>query len=58
MQQFISKVIADGRITIPKELREKENIIEGDHVEVQFIRKVTLTVNPRAVSVASTTKEA
>jgi AbrB family looped-hinge helix DNA binding protein len=39
-QCFISKVIADGRLTIPKELREKKGIEEGDFVEVQLIRKI------------------
>lgn len=40
MEPFISRVIADGRVTIPKDLREKENICEGDFVEVQVIRKI------------------
>ena len=40
MKAFISKVIADGRVTIPKDLREKEGINEGDFVEVQVIRKI------------------
>ena len=40
VQTFISKVIADGRITIPKNLREKYNINNGDHVEVQIMRKI------------------
>jgi AbrB family looped-hinge helix DNA binding protein len=39
-QSFISKVIADGRVTIPKEMREKKGINEGDFVEVQLIRKI------------------
>jgi AbrB family looped-hinge helix DNA binding protein len=39
-QSFISKVIADGRVTIPKEMREKGGISEGDFVEVQLIRKI------------------
>jgi len=39
-QTFISKVIADGRLTIPKDLREKKDIHEGDFVEVQLIRKI------------------
>jgi AbrB family looped-hinge helix DNA binding protein len=37
---FISRVIADGRITIPKNIRQKKNIKEGDFVEVQLIRKI------------------
>jgi len=37
---FISKVIADGRITIPKEMRETKSIAEGDFVEVQLVRKI------------------
>ena len=39
-QSFISRVIADGRVTIPKNLREEHGIAEGDFVEVQLIRKV------------------
>jgi len=39
-QNFISKVIADGRITIPKEMRETKDIAEGDFVEVQLVRKI------------------
>lgn len=37
---FISKVIADGRVTIPKDIREEQHIEEGDFVEVQLIRKI------------------
>ena len=40
MEPFISRVIGDGRITIPKKLREKQGISEGDFVEVQVIRKI------------------
>jgi AbrB family looped-hinge helix DNA binding protein len=43
MEAFISRVIADGRVTIPKELREKEGICEGDFVEVQLIRKINMS---------------
>lgn len=39
-KSFISRVIADGRVTIPKEQREKHEIGEGDFVEVQLIRKI------------------
>ena len=39
---FISRVIADGRVTIPKNLRETHEINEGDFVEVQILRKVNL----------------
>jgi len=46
MKSFISKVIADGRLTIPKDLREKEHISEGDFLEVQLIRKIQPTNNP------------
>lgn len=37
---FKSKVIADGRVTIPKDLREENGIVEGDIVELQLIRKI------------------
>ena len=40
MGSFISKVISEGRVTIPKNLRDKEGIAEGDFVEVQVIRKI------------------
>ena len=39
-QPFISRVIADGRVTFPKSLREQHDIGEGDFVEVQLIRKI------------------
>ena len=45
-KSFITKVIADGRVTIPKEMREKKGINEGDFVEVQLIRKIVAS-NPR-----------
>ena len=40
-QSFISKVIADGRVTIPKDMRKKRGIDEGDFVEVRLIRKIS-----------------
>lgn len=39
-QSFISRVIADGRVTLPKTLRKEHEIHEGDFVEVQLIRKI------------------
>lgn len=39
---FISRVIADGRLTIPKNLRKTHQINEGDFVEVHILRKVKL----------------
>lgn len=47
-QTFISKVIADGRVTIPKEMREKRGISKGDFVELQVIRKI-ITSGPKEV---------
>lgn len=35
---FISRVIADGRVTIPMELRKDQGIKEGDFVELQITR--------------------
>ena len=40
MEKHILKVINDGRITIPKETRERLDINEGDHVEVVVLRKI------------------
>jgi len=40
-ESFISKVIADGRITLPKDMRDQKHIDEGDFVEVQLIRKIS-----------------
>jgi len=40
---FISKVIADFRVTIPKDQREEFDIQEGDHVEIQIVRKINTT---------------
>lgn len=43
-ESFISKVIADGRVTIPKDMRKKKGIDEGDFVEVQLIRKISASI--------------
>ena len=43
MASFISKVFSNGRITIPKDIREKKEIDEGDYVEVTVIRKINTT---------------
>ncbi len=40
MKSVILKVIADGRVTLPKEWREQESVKEGDFVEIQVIRKI------------------
>ena len=37
---FITKVIADGRVTLPKEMRKDESIEEGDLLELCFVRKI------------------
>jgi bifunctional DNA-binding transcriptional regulator/antitoxin component of YhaV-PrlF toxin-antitoxin module len=37
---FITKVIADGRVTLPKDLRKDQTIEEGDLLELCFIRKI------------------
>ena len=47
-QSFISKVIADGRVTIPKEMREEKGISEGDYVEIRFIRKIVVSLQKEA----------
>jgi len=41
MHSFIAEVIADGRITIPKEIRKLLDLDLGDmvRVEVELIRK-------------------
>jgi len=38
---FITKVIADFRVTLPKDQREEFQIEEGDFVEIQIVRKIT-----------------
>jgi len=40
MSSHILKVINGYRVTVPKEFREQEALDVGDHVEVQFLRKV------------------
>lgn len=40
MKSVILKVIADGRVTLPKELREQADIKEGDFIEIQVLRKI------------------
>jgi AbrB family looped-hinge helix DNA binding protein len=37
---FITKVIADGRVTLPKDIRKDESIKEGDFLELCLIRKI------------------
>lgn len=39
-ESFISRVIQAHRITIPKKIREKFAIMEGDWVEVLIVRKI------------------
>jgi len=34
----IVKVIKDGRITIPQEIRELQNIHEGDYLKVTILK--------------------
>jgi AbrB family looped-hinge helix DNA binding protein len=43
MASFISRVFSNGRITIPKDIREQKEIGEGDYVEVAVIRKINKT---------------
>ena len=38
--EFLNKVIAGGRITIPKAVREHLGIAEGDLVKVQIVEVV------------------
>jgi len=38
----IVRVIAGGRVTLPKEVREKLDLVEGDFVEIQVIRKLNM----------------
>jgi len=40
MASFILKVIAGGRVTLPKKVRKTQGIEEGDFVEVKFIQKI------------------
>ncbi len=37
---FITEVISDGRITIPKEIREGMRIEDGDHIELEILRVI------------------
>ena len=37
---FITKVIADGRVTLPKDVRKDQGIGDGDLLELCFIRKI------------------
>lgn len=39
-ESFITKVIEAYRITIPKQIREKLDIKEGDLIEAIIIRKI------------------
>jgi len=35
--EFISKVISEGRVTIPKRIRELLGIREGDYIKLELI---------------------
>ena len=37
---FISRVISDGRVTIPKHIRKAKKIMDGTYVRVKIIEKV------------------
>lgn len=39
---FVKKVVGDGKITIPKELRELYNIEIGDQVKVQILEVIKI----------------
>jgi len=39
-ETFITKIIEAYRITIPKRIREKLQLQEGDFIEVAVIRKI------------------
>ncbi len=39
-EPFISKIIASYRITIPKKVRERLQLQEGDLIEAVVIRKI------------------
>jgi len=42
-ESFITKIIDSNRITIPKKIREKMQLKEGDMVEAVIIRKIEKT---------------
>jgi AbrB family looped-hinge helix DNA binding protein len=37
---FTTRIIADGRVTLPKEIREQLSLETGDLVELCFVRKI------------------
>ena len=46
MNSFRSQVIGKGRITIPKAVREKLGIQDGDFVEIEIKKKLILKEAP------------
>ena len=46
MNGFKSQVIGKGRVTIPKAIREKLDIEDGDYVEIQGVKKLVLKEAP------------
>jgi len=52
-EPFITKVIEGYRITIPKSIREKFGLQEGDFVEAIIIRKIERTATVEVKESAS-----
>lgn len=45
VEVFKAQVIADGRVTIPLTVRRLMGICEGDFVEVQVLRKISVATS-------------
>jgi len=47
LNYFTAKLLKDGRITIPQEVREVYNLKEGERLVFQFVKRMPGKVEPK-----------